>query len=144
MTLYAIREDGKTGRVEVLADRIIRTRKKLVGKDDVQVIDLVGMASGAEGVAITGHTDEVKLTVGSISYEWKVENAEEMLADLRARCSESRAAGARHPNRPAVPATGMRHTSLDPDERADVWCMTALAWRGMAGVNPPPFSPEDL
>lgn len=30
-------------------------------------------------------TDEVKLTVGSVTYEWKVKNAEEMVAELHVR-----------------------------------------------------------
>jgi hypothetical protein len=29
---YAIKEEGKNGTVEILEDRIVRTRKKLIGK----------------------------------------------------------------------------------------------------------------
>ena len=38
MPKFQIRENGKNGSVEVLDDRIIRIRKKFVGKKDIQTI----------------------------------------------------------------------------------------------------------
>ena len=38
MPKFQIQESGKNGSVEILDDRIIRVRKKLVGKKDIQTI----------------------------------------------------------------------------------------------------------
>ena len=81
MGIYQVREDGKNGTVEVQDDRIIRTRMKLVGKDDVQTIPLKSV-SGVHHDRKTLGTDQVRLDVGSISYEWKVSQAEAMVAEL--------------------------------------------------------------
>ena len=81
MTKFQIRENGKNGSVEVLDDRIIRVRKKRVGKKDIQTIP-VRAISGVHHDRKTLRTDEVRLDVGSISYNWKVANAEEMVAAL--------------------------------------------------------------
>ena len=37
-SMFTIREDGKNGTVEIAEGRIIRTRKKTMGKDDIQTI----------------------------------------------------------------------------------------------------------
>lgn len=81
---FNIREDGKNGTVEVFADRIVRTRKKRVGKDDHQTIPMKSI-SGVHHNRKTVGTDIVKLDVGSVSYEWKVSNAEAMVAALHER-----------------------------------------------------------
>ena len=81
---FKIREDGKNGTVEVQADRIIRTRKKTMGKDDVQTIPIKSI-SGIHHDRKTLGTDLVKLDVGSISYEWKVAGAERMVAAIHSR-----------------------------------------------------------
>jgi hypothetical protein len=83
MAEYMVREDGKNGTVQILEDRIVRTRKKRVGKDDVQTIPS-RPSLGAHDRKTLG-TDEVKMTVGSVSYDWKVKNAEEMVAELHAK-----------------------------------------------------------
>jgi hypothetical protein len=82
--LFVIREDGKNGTVEIQSDRIIRTRKKRVGKDDEQVIPIKAI-SGVHHDRKTLGTDHVKLDVGSVTYEWKVSRAEEMVAALHQR-----------------------------------------------------------
>lgn len=82
--VFMIREDGKNGTVEVFADRLVRTRKKRVGKDDIQTIPLKSV-SGVHHDRKTLGTDLVKLDVGSVSYEWKVSNAERMVAAIHQR-----------------------------------------------------------
>lgn len=81
MGVYMIREDGKNGSVEIFPDRIIRTRKKTIGKDDMQTFPLKAVTGGSHDRKTLG-TDEVKISFGSVSYEWKVKNAEEMVAEL--------------------------------------------------------------
>jgi len=82
--VFMIREDGKNGSVEIFADRIVRTRKKRVGKDDVQTIP-IKMVTGVHHDRKTLGTDLVKLDVGSVSYEWKVSAAERMVAAVHQR-----------------------------------------------------------
>lgn len=84
MAQYMVREGGKNGLVEVFDDRIVRTRKKTIGKDDVQTIPIKAVTGVAHDRKTLG-TDEVKLVVGSITYEWKVKNAEEMVAELHSK-----------------------------------------------------------
>lgn len=84
MGSYVIREDGKNGSVEILDDRIVRTRKKLVGKDDVQTFPIKSVTSVAHDRKTLG-TDEVKIQIGSVSYEWKVKDAERMVAELHSK-----------------------------------------------------------
>lgn len=81
---FKIREDGKNGKVEVLDDRIIRTRRKTFGKDDIQTIPIKSI-SGVHHDRKTLGTDLVKLDVGSVSYEWKVSGAEQMVAEIHSR-----------------------------------------------------------
>ena len=40
MARYMIREEGKNGTVEILDDRLVRERKKRIGKTDIQTIPL--------------------------------------------------------------------------------------------------------
>jgi hypothetical protein len=82
--IFKIREDGKNGTVEVQADRIIRTRKRSMGKDDVQTIPIKAI-SGIHHDRKTLGTDLVKLDIGSVSYEWKVSGAERMVATIHSR-----------------------------------------------------------
>jgi hypothetical protein len=82
--IFKIREDGKNGTVEIQADRIIRTRKKTMGKDDIQTIPIKSI-SGIHHDRKSLGTDLVKLDVGSVSYEWKVSDAERMVAAVHSR-----------------------------------------------------------
>ena len=81
MAEYMVREDGKNGTVEITDDRLIRTRKKVVGKDDVQTIPLTAITSVSHDRKTIG-TDLVQLVAGPVSYEWKVKDAERMVAEL--------------------------------------------------------------
>ena len=84
MAEYLVREEGKNGKVEIFDDRIVRTRKKTIGKDDIQTIPIVAVTGVSHDRKTLG-TDEVKLTVGSVTYEWKVKNAELMVAELHSK-----------------------------------------------------------
>jgi hypothetical protein len=81
---YLVREEGKNGKVEIFEDRIVRTRKKTMGKDDIQTIPIAAVTGVSHDRKTLG-TDEVKLTVGSVTYEWKVKNAEQMVAELHSK-----------------------------------------------------------
>lgn len=82
MAEYLVREEN--GKVEVFDDRIVRTRKKTLGKDDVQTIPITAVTGVSHDRKTLG-TDEVKLIVGSVTYEWKVKNAEAMVAELHSK-----------------------------------------------------------
>ncbi len=81
---YMIREDGKNGTVEILDDRLVRERKKRMGKTDVQTIPLRSV-TGVHHDRKTLGTDLVRLDVGGVSYEWKVKDAERMVAELHGK-----------------------------------------------------------
>ena len=76
---FKIREGGKNGTIEIQADRIIRTFTKMMGKNDIQTIPIKSI-SGVHHDRKTLGTDLVKLDIGAVSYEWKVSNAEQMVA----------------------------------------------------------------
>lgn len=84
MAQYMIREDGKNGSVEVFDDRIVRTNKKRIGKDDVQTFPLKAITGISHNRKTLG-TDEVKIQFGSVSYEWKVKDAESMVAEIHSK-----------------------------------------------------------
>lgn len=84
MARYMIREEGKNGTVEILDDRLVRERKKRIGKTDVQTIPLRSV-TGVHHDRRTLGTDLVRLDVGAVSYEWKVKDAEEMVAELHGK-----------------------------------------------------------
>ena len=88
MGKYMIREQGKNGSVEILEDRIIRERKKTLGKTDIQTIPLRSV-TGVHHDRKTLGTDEVRLDVGTVSYEWKVKQAEQMVAELHEKFFEN-------------------------------------------------------
>ena len=84
MARYMIREEGKNGTVEILEDRLVRERKKRIGKTDIQTIPLRSV-TGVHHDRKTLGTDLVRLDVGAVSYEWKVKDAEEMVAELHSK-----------------------------------------------------------
>jgi Protein of unknown function (DUF2510) len=79
---YVIREDGKNGTVQVFDGRVVRTMKKMLGKDDVQTFPIRAITSVSHDRKTLG-TDEVRITFGSISYEWKVKDAERFVAEVQ-------------------------------------------------------------
>ncbi len=81
---YAIREDGKNGTVQVFADRLVRTRKRVMGKDDVQTFPLKAITGVNHDRKILG-TDLVRITFGSVSHEWKVSDAERFVAEVQSQ-----------------------------------------------------------
>jgi hypothetical protein len=81
MGSYMVREEGKNGKVEIFADRIVRTRQKRIGKDDVQTFPLTAITSISHDRKTLG-TDEVKIQFGPVAYQWKVKNAEAMVAEI--------------------------------------------------------------
>jgi hypothetical protein len=83
-SMFAIREDGKNGTVEVAEGRVIRTRKKSMGKDDIQTFPIKAITAVSHDRKTLG-TDIVQLTVGLVTYEWKVADAEKMVADLHSQ-----------------------------------------------------------
>ena len=82
MAEYMVREDGKNGTVEVLQDRIVRTFKKLIGKNDVNTIPIKAVTSIHHDRKTLG-TDLVRIQVGTVTYEWKVKDAEQMVAEVQ-------------------------------------------------------------
>ena len=75
---------GNSSTVEIAEGRIIRTRKKTMGKDDIQTIPVKANTAVSHDRK-TLDTDIVHLTVGAVSYEWKVADAEKMVADLHSQ-----------------------------------------------------------
>jgi len=83
MASYKIHESGRNGTVEVLDDRIIRTLKKRLGRDDTQTIPM-------RAVVAVHHDrragrDRVRLDTGGSSYEWKVSDGKGLVEELNAK-----------------------------------------------------------
>jgi hypothetical protein len=70
MAEYKVREEGKNGTVQVLPDRIVRTIKKHLGRDDTQTIPLKAVHEVKIERRI-GRGDTVKIATSAGSYEWK-------------------------------------------------------------------------
>lgn len=81
MGSYKIREQGKNGRVEVHPDRLVRTIKHRITKDDVQMIPMRNITS-VHHDRKTIKTDKVQLQAGVVSYEWKVSKADEFVDEV--------------------------------------------------------------
>jgi hypothetical protein len=84
MTTFKIREAGKNGTVEVFDDRLVRTIKHRVTKNDVQTIPLKAITSVHHNRKIT-KTDTVQLQAGVVNYEWKVSKADEFVRVVNER-----------------------------------------------------------
>ena len=83
MAEFMVREDGKNGTVAVHDDRIVRTFKKRIGKDDINTIPVKAITSIHHDRKTIG-TDIVHLQVGSaVTYEWKIKNAEQMVTAVQ-------------------------------------------------------------
>lgn len=81
---YRIKEDGKNGTVEIAQGRLIRTHKKTLGKDDIQTIPIKAISAVDHDRRGLG-SDIVRVTTAAGSYEWKVSNAEQMVAEIHAQ-----------------------------------------------------------
>lgn len=75
MGTWKIRESGKNGTVQVMPDRLVRTLKKRIGKDDVQLIPIKHITSVHHDRKSLS-TDKVLVQAGVTTYEWKVSKAE--------------------------------------------------------------------
>lgn len=78
---YAVREAGKNGTVEVLPDRIVRTFKKRLGKDDVQTIPVRGVTGVHHDRKRVG-ADVVTVSVGPTTYIWKTGQASALVDEM--------------------------------------------------------------
>lgn len=78
MSTYTVKEQGKNGTVEIIGATIVRTIRKVIGKDDVTTIPLRMVASvhlnrrtmGADVVTVT--------TTGGQTFEWKTSGASDI------------------------------------------------------------------
>lgn len=113
MGTYAIREEGKNGSVEIQKDRIVRTRKKHVGKDDIQTIPIAAITGVSHDRKTVG-TDQVHLQVGSVTYQWKVSSAERMVAELHDRMFSSESSSV-PPSPPPAAAAQLPPAGWHPD-----------------------------
>ncbi|MDK1292933.1 MAG: hypothetical protein QGM46_11475, partial [Actinomycetota bacterium] len=75
---FTIKESGRNGTVEVFDDRIERTIKNRIVKDDHQMIPLRNATSVHQDRRMLG-ADKVRVVVGIETYEWKVKNAEKFV-----------------------------------------------------------------
>lgn len=75
---FEIREAGKNGSIVVHDDRLVRTVKKRLGKDDVQTIPMRGITSVSHDRK-TVTTDVVTVVAGVTTFEWKVKDADRMV-----------------------------------------------------------------
>ena len=83
MATYKIHESGRNGTVEVLDDRIVRTLRKRLGRDDTQTIPMRAVV--AVHHARRAGRDKVRLDTSGQSYEWKVSNGSQLVEDLNAK-----------------------------------------------------------
>ena len=83
MTTFKIHEEGRNGTVEVFDDRIVRTLKKRLGRDDTQTIPIRAVTA-VHHDRRTGR-DRVRLDTAGASYEWKVSNGRQLVDELNAK-----------------------------------------------------------
>lgn len=88
MATYKIHESGRNGTIEILDDRIIRTLKKRLGRDDTQTIPM-------HAITAVHHDrragrDRVRLDTSGQSYEWKVTDGKGLVEELNAKMYPSR------------------------------------------------------
>jgi hypothetical protein len=72
---FIIREAGKNGTIQVFDDRLERTLKNRITKNDQQIFPLKNVTSVHQDRKMM-RTDKVKVVIGIETYEWKVKNAE--------------------------------------------------------------------
>lgn len=79
--MHKIKEDGRNGTVEVQGDRIVRTIKKMVGRDDTQTIPVKSVHEVKVDRRL-GRSDVVTLRTSVASYEWKTSEAEALAEEI--------------------------------------------------------------
>jgi len=83
MATYKIHESGRNGTVEVLNDRIVRTLKKRLGRDDTQTIPMRAVVA-VHHDRRTGR-DKVRVDTSGQSYEWKVTDGKSLVEELNTK-----------------------------------------------------------
>ena len=81
-TEFTIRESGKNETVKVSDDRIERTVKNRITKNDHQMIPL-RIVTSVHQDRKTVRTDKARVVVGIETYEWKVKNAEKFVRAVK-------------------------------------------------------------
>lgn len=79
---YKVREEGKNGTVQVLPDRLVRTVKKHLGRDDTQTIPMKAIHEVKIERKI-GRGDTVKVTTSASTYEWKCGDAQALHDEIQ-------------------------------------------------------------
>jgi hypothetical protein len=82
MSTYTVKEEGKNGTIEVQPDRIVRTIRKLIGRDDTQTIPLKSVTAIRHDRKMLG-SDYVQLDAGIATYTWKVKDAESLVHEVQ-------------------------------------------------------------
>ena len=72
---FTVRESGRNGTVQVFDDRLERTLKNRITKNDIQIFPLKSITSVHQDRKMV-RTDKVRVVVGIETYEWKIKNAE--------------------------------------------------------------------
>lgn len=80
---YEIKVDGRNDVVEVVDGMIVRTSRKVLGKDDVLRIPL-SKVTGIDVDRQMVRADIVTLKVGHERHEWKMSDAEAFAAEVMA------------------------------------------------------------
>ncbi len=83
MATYRIHESGRNGTVEILDDRIVRTLRKRLGRDDTQTIPIRAITAVHHDRRVG--RDRVRLDTSGASYEWKVTDGKSLIEELNAK-----------------------------------------------------------
>lgn len=79
--MHKIKESGRNGTVEVQSDRIVRTIKKILGRDDTQVIPVKSIHEVKIDRKIIG-SDIVQVRTSADTYRWKCSSAESLVDEI--------------------------------------------------------------
>jgi hypothetical protein len=79
--MHKIKEDGKNGTVDVQGDRIVRTIKKTLGRDDTQTIPVRSIHEVKVDRKLMG-SDVVVVSTSAKSYTWKSPTAEALSDEI--------------------------------------------------------------
>ena len=84
MGKYTVREDGRNGTIEIGPTIITRTFKKVVGRNDREIIPMKSIASAHHDRKRVG-TDVVTVFTSGKTFEWKIKrsgNARQMVDEI--------------------------------------------------------------
>lgn len=80
---YKIHERGRNGSVEVLEDRIVRTLRRRLGREDTQTIAFRAITAVHHDRRVG--RDRVRIETSRASYEWKVTDGAGLVEELNAK-----------------------------------------------------------